>query len=168
MASLLRLLAIRNSLRLAGHHPKGSIESRRPLLRTLSISTVRPYPACILERTDAFCIIQSGDGHPGKKGDGQCTASKVTCPPTSDYRDQRRRDPVRGYKVGARSLGRGDSRSLSRDITLASETLQLDQFKHMIKQPKFREWRGVLRVDEAHLTYKWGVDFRVSYGDIGQ
>ncbi|KZP17805.1 hypothetical protein FIBSPDRAFT_746408, partial [Athelia psychrophila] len=30
----------------------------------------------------------------------------------------------------------------------------------------FREWRGVLSVDEAHFTYDWVVGCRVPYGDI--
>lgn len=36
----------------------------------------------------------------------------------------------------------------------------------MMKQSQFREWRGVLTANDAHLTYECGVDCRVLYGYI--
>ena len=51
-------------------------------------------------------------------------------------------------------------------ITLAPETLKSYEFQDLIKDQNFRARWGVLTVDEAHLTYEWGVDFRFVYGEI--
>ena len=51
-------------------------------------------------------------------------------------------------------------------ITLAPEALKSYEFRDLIKDDCFRARWGVLTVDEAHLTYEWGVDFRLIYGEI--
>ncbi|TFY76799.1 hypothetical protein EWM64_g7210 [Hericium alpestre] len=51
-------------------------------------------------------------------------------------------------------------------IALSPELLRSPEFSVMISTPYFRALWRVLAIDEAHLTDKWGADFRPLYEDI--